>query len=103
MNGNLKINGRPIAGGALRLVLEGTLDHGGAHHLAQHLGALQDRALVIDFSQLREVSDLALGLVARPLRAHPQLRVTGLRDHGRRILRAFGVSLLDTGAVRDAA
>ncbi len=52
-----------------------------------------DRCVLLDFSHAREVSDLALGLLAMALVAprHPQVILRGMMRHQERMLRYLGV------------
>ncbi len=52
-----------------------------------------DRCLLLDFSHAREISDLALGLLAIALGAprHPRVILRGMMRHQERMLRYLGI------------
>ena len=85
-----EVNREDVAGDVV-LRLSGTLDVAAAQVLRGVLSEI-DRAshVVVDFSQVREFHDLALGSLARTLSQRP-IQLRGLRTHQARMLEYLGV------------
>lgn len=80
--------------GGIRLNLQGKLDGSGAYQLRDRLLGLRGEEITVDFSRLRESSDLALAILAMWLTENGSggIRLAGMPAHASRILKAFGVS-----------
>lgn len=76
------------------LEIAGPFDAPAATRLRKFLVELPpDRYVVLDFSHARDVSDLALAVLAMALRGprHPRVLLTGMMRHQERMLRYLGV------------
>ncbi len=76
------------------LEIAGPFDGPAATRLRKFLAELPpDRSVMLDFSHARDVSDLALAVLAMALRGprHPRVLLTGMMRHQERMLRYLGV------------
>ena len=81
--------------------LSGTLDGRTARKVAETLGRLPRRPLVVDFSRVRTFVDLAVDALTLALRGKT-FRLTGLGRHQQRMFRYFGVLPLEPGEAAEA-
>lgn len=76
------------------LSISGPFDAPAASKLRTFLVELPpDRNVMLDFSHARDISDLALAVLAMALRGprHPRVLLTGMMKHQERMLRYLGV------------
>jgi len=81
--------------------LSGTLDGRAARMVADTLGRLPPRPLVVDFSRVRTFVDLAIDGLTRALRGRT-VRLTGLGRHQQRMFRYFGIPPTEPGRPAEA-
>jgi anti-anti-sigma regulatory factor len=83
--------------------LSGMFDRGGAWALREHLEREPARDVLLDFSQVRDFSDLGVAVLAHGLTSGARrVAFRGLRTHQLRIFRYCGVPV-DELAARDAS
>lgn len=95
MNG-LSIEQETLDGGNLCLRMGGALDRSAVYELRDRILGLKGSDLVVDFSQLGSLDDVALSVLAMWLADHHQkdlrVQLVGLNQHGRNIVKVFGVN-----------
>jgi len=87
--------------GQVLVRLSGTLDGRAARTVAETLGRLPLRPLVVDFSRVRTFVDLAIDALTLALRGRT-FRLTGLGRHQQRMFRYFGVRAVEPGQAAEA-
>jgi anti-anti-sigma regulatory factor len=85
--------------GRLLLRLSGAFDRATAWTLRDRVERETAPEIVVDFSLVREFSDLAVAVLAHGLQiAQPRVRFRGLRQHQLRIFRYCGVAVEEDAA-----
>jgi anti-anti-sigma regulatory factor len=83
--------------------LEGTFDRGAAWRVSEAVEAERGREVVLDFSLVRELSDLGLAVLAHVAAATGRLvRFRGLRPRELAILRFCGVTVENAAGAASA-
>ncbi|MBX5482499.1 MAG: STAS domain-containing protein [Myxococcaceae bacterium] len=78
--------------GTITLRISGTLDGPAARQLQLRVTEADPRtSLVLDFTQVREFHDYAIGVLGHALRAR-KVQLLGLRTHHARMFEYFGIS-----------
>ena len=90
---------RELDGGLPVLRIGGVFDAKGAWALREHLERDDAAQLLLDFSLVREFSDLGVAVLANGLQeSGREVRFRGLRQHQLRIFRYCGLRLEDPAA-----